>query len=174
MATTERDKIEMFFKIIKEDISLIKEEHLNHDKKLDKDEYAFNYWVLSKLYNVEDDCISSQITEYNDKSIDCFVHFPDSKELYIIQNKYYYIDNGINPKDLSDFLNRPLSCLYAGNFDRCKELQEIFTSAIEDPEYKILFHFYTTSATKEEKFKDQIEEFNRGTASYGCYIEAKY
>ena len=80
----DQNSIQLFAEQIKEDIDIIRNSQIQYDENLSKDEYAFNYWILSKLYNVDEDCILGNITEYNDKAIDCFVHFPDSKELYII------------------------------------------------------------------------------------------
>ena len=175
MAAQTTDSIEIFMEQIKEDISLIKENYLKYDENLSKDEYAFNYWILSKLYNVEEDCIIDNITEYNDKSIDCFVHFPDSKELYIIQNKYYSVDTPILTEKLSDFLRRPKASLIKGNYNRSEELQNIFNSAIEDSEYKIFFHFYTTSTCNKADFTSLIDEFNKFDRNlHKCYMEARY
>ena len=36
---------------IKEDIQLIQKEYGCIDDKIQRDEYAFNYWVLSRLYS---------------------------------------------------------------------------------------------------------------------------
>lgn len=169
------NKITMFIEQIKEDVKLIQENYQKYDSNLQKDEYAFNYWVLSKLYNVDEDFISSSITEYNDKSIDCFVHFEDSKELYIIQNKFYAPDVNIITNQVSDFLQRPLAELLKGNYKRSRELQNIFNKAFHDAEYKIYFYFYTTSTCNKSDFSNMIEKFNKyDTNLMSCYIEAKY
>ncbi len=171
----ETQNLENFKRQIEEDISLIRENYLKYDNNLSKDEYAFNYLVLSKLYNIDEDCISDNITEYNDKAIDCYVHFPDNKELYIIQNKYYSLDTPILTEKLSDFLERPIASLVRGNYKKSKDLQDIFNKAIEDPEYKIFFHFYTTSSCNKTDFKNLIENFNKSYKNlHKCFMEAKY
>ena len=173
MQTT--DSIQMFLEQVKDDILLIRENYLKYDDNLSKDEYAFNYWVLSKLYNVDEDCIFDNITEYNDKAIDCFVHFDDCKELYIIQNKYYDIDAKIETEKLSDFLARPIATLLKGNYNKSPELQNIFNKAIEDPEYKIFFHFYTTSKCDKSDFNNLIDKFNKYDKNhYKCFVQARY
>lgn len=58
----ETQNLENFKRQIEEDISLIRENYLKYDNNLSKDEYAFNYLVLSKLYNIDEDCISDNIT----------------------------------------------------------------------------------------------------------------
>ena len=171
----ETQNLENFKRQIEEDISLIRENYLKYDNNLSKDEYAFNYLVLSKLYNIDEDCISDNITEYNDKAIDCYVHFPDNKALYIIQHKYYSLDTPILTEKLSDFLERPIASLVRGNYKKSKDLQDIFNKAIEDPEYKIFFHFYTTSSCNKTDFKNLIENFNKSYKNlHKCFMEAKY
>ncbi|HCA42063.1 MAG TPA: hypothetical protein DEP28_02280, partial [Bacteroidetes bacterium] len=63
------DKI--FFEQINEDIQLLKDK-LAWDTNTSKDEYTFNYWILSNIYNIDEESANNNITEYNDKGIDCF------------------------------------------------------------------------------------------------------
>ena len=130
---------------LEEDIKLIKENWGYIDSNLQKSEYAFNYWILSRLYSVDEELISSQITDYNDKGIDCFVHYEDSKELYIIQNKYYSPETHLSRKEATDFLKSPLSVLCNKGYKRSKELQKIFTKVSRDSEYKIWLHMYVSN-----------------------------
>ncbi len=85
----EQDMV-MFKQQIEEDIALIQKDLLYIDSNLSKEAYAFNYWVLSRIFGIEEELIPELITEYSDKAIDCFVHYEDSKELYIIQNRMNY------------------------------------------------------------------------------------
>lgn len=134
-----------FVKQLMEDLELIQQEWGYIDSNLEKDEYAFNYWILSRLYNVDEQVIPSYITEYNDKNIDCFVHFEESKELYIIQNKYYSEDVNLLREKASDFLVTPLTVLNQDNYKRSLELQKIFNKAKKDDNYKIWLHMYVTN-----------------------------
>lgn len=129
---------------IKEDLVHIKE-NIAWDSNIYKDEYAFNYWILSNLYNLDEQVSNNYITEYNDKGVDCFVHFEDEKELYIIQNKYYSEDTVLSSKEVSDFITRPISTLKSGNYKRSIELQKIYSQVKDDPNYKIFLHFYVTN-----------------------------
>lgn len=146
---------------IKEDIKLIQEQNLYADPRLQKDDFAFNYWVLGKLYNIDDEYILGQITEYKDNSIDCFVHYEDSKELFIIQNKYYSENTALDRKNASDFLNAPLSKLNSGTYNKkSKELQELYNNAKDDPEYKIYLHFYLLNEKTTEDIQRLFTDFN--------------
>ena len=68
-----------FRKQIEDDIKLIKEQYGYIDEKINIDAYAFNYWVLSRLYNLDEEIISNNSTDINDKGIDCFVHYEYTK-----------------------------------------------------------------------------------------------
>ena len=70
---------------IREDIQLIQKDYGYIDDNLRRNDFAFNYWVLSRLYGMDEEIIASNVTDINDKCIDCFVHYEDTKELYLIQ-----------------------------------------------------------------------------------------
>ena len=129
---------------IDEDIKIIQREYGNIDSRLSKTEFAFNYWVLSRIYSLDEEIISSNITEYYDKNIDCFVHYEDAKELYIIQNKYYDASTAVTRNDVSDFLKTPMSVLLRGEYKNSK-LQSIFNRIKDDSDYKIWLHFLVTN-----------------------------
>jgi hypothetical protein len=143
---------------IKEDLELLKEK-LAWDPQIYKDEYAFNYWVLSNIYSLDEEECSTNITEYNDKGIDCFVHYEEDKELYIIQNKYYSENTPLSSKEVSDFITRPLSKLEEGNYKRSPELQGIYSKVKDDSEYKVFLHFYVTNNQDHEDIQSILRNF---------------
>lgn len=143
-----------------EDLRLIQNTFGENDRNVLKNEYAFNYWILSRVYNVDEEIAYSLITEYNDKNIDCYVHFEESKELFIIQNKFYDDKVNLDRKEVADFLTTPLTHLKNDTYTRNKELQKIFTSAYNDAEYKIWFHFFITNDNKSESVELLIKDFN--------------
>lgn len=147
----------IFKEQIEEDIKYL-QESLSWDTSIQKDEYAFNYWILSNIYNLDPEESSTNITEYNDKGIDCFVHFEEEKELYIIQNKYYNDSTGVSSKELSDFLTRPLSKLREGTYSRSPELQRIYSKIKDDSSYKIFLHFYVTNDIKSPDLESIISQ----------------
>lgn len=148
---------------IKEDINLLKEK-LAWDSQIGKDEYTFNYWVLSNLYSLDEEDCNTNITEYNDKGIDCFVHYEDDKELYIIQNKYYDENTPLSSKEVSDFLTRPLAKLEEGKYTRSAELQKIYLRAKEDSEYKIFLHFYVSNDKSSADIESIVNNFDNSIA----------
>jgi len=146
---------------VKEDIRLIQDQNEYSDPRLKKDDFAFNYWVLGKLYSLDEEYILSQIVEYKDHGIDCFVHYEDSKELFIIQNKYYSETTPLDRKQASDFLMSPLSKLNSGTYGKkSKELQSIFELAKDDPAYKINLHFYLFNEKENADIERLFTDFN--------------
>ncbi|OSZ78397.1 hypothetical protein CAP35_09110 [Chitinophagaceae bacterium IBVUCB1] len=150
----------LFKNQITEDLKIIEEEFVTNEPKLAKPEYAFNYWILSRIYNVDDELIPTQITDYNDSGIDCYVHYEDSKELFIIQNKYYDDNTPLDRKYVSDFLTAPLAALKAGKYKRSKDLQNTFDRAIEDEDYKIYLHMYVTNNKSNTAIDNLFSQFN--------------
>lgn len=159
-----------FLEQINEDLETIKNNWISNDKKLENNWYAFNYWILNYLYHIDIEDISSCITEYNDKGIDCFVHFEDSKELYIIQNYYYSEQSNLKREHISDFLVSPLHYLLNNEYTRSKTLQSIFNKIILDGDYTVYLYCYTTK-TKKTISNDIISLFERQTLNYTIHVE---
>lgn len=163
-----------FKKQIEDDIRLIKEQYIYLDDKLSDDEYAFNYWILNKLYNIDEEIIPNYVTDINDKGIDCYVHYEDTKELFLIQNKYYSTGTAVSRNDVSDFLYTPLRVLLKGNYKKSPELQKIFDRAITDSEYKIYLHFYVTNDYSNMDIDTLFDEFQIENEKIQANILVKY
>ena len=129
-----------FKKQIADDIALIQSQFSYIDDKILKDEYAFNYWVLSRLYSLDEELIPNNVTDIKDKGIDCWVHYEDTKELFLIQNKYDSENTPVPRDNVSDFLYSPLRILLKGEYRKSPELQKIFDRAISVSEFKIWFY----------------------------------
>lgn len=143
--------LELFKKQIEEDINLIKDDFIGNHRYNDEN-YVFNHWILDKIYLLDGELLSENITDQAaDKEIDCYVHYPDLKELYIIQNKFYSNSN-LKVPQLTKFLSQPLIELDCGNYQN-KELQKIYNLAKNESEYKIFLYLYST----EEKFDDNLD-----------------
>lgn len=154
------EKLKIFKSQIERDLSDIKKDYERLDPKTVDPDYAFLYWVLLKLYNVEDENIVDYITEYNDKSIDCYVNFEETKELFIIQCKHYDEETKVIRNMVADFLKTPLAVLDKGNYKKSVELQKIYNKAIKDSEYKIYLQFYTTNTKYSDDIGTLITDFN--------------
>lgn len=150
-----------FRKQIKEDIVDFREKYPNV-QNIEKDEWAFNYWVLDKLFSIEEDVIEENIVDYNDKGIDCFVWHEDLKDLYLIQNKFYSDTSTVSNSYIqNDFLTRAIGALDKGTYTRSKTLQDIYKKYSRDEEFSVHFHLYVTNNTsKTKEVVDGIASFN--------------
>ena len=159
---------------IREDIQLIQKDYGYIDDNLRRDDFAFNYWVLSRLYGMDEEIIASNVTDINDKCIDCFVHYEDTKELYLIQNKYYDDFTSVDRRDVADFLKTPLSILSAGRYKRSEELQKIFDRIHSDSDYKIWLHFYVTNDLVNQDVESLINQFSFSEEKVKAFVGVKY
>lgn len=164
----------LFKEQIKEDIKIIQDNIKKNNPLIEKEEYAFNYWVLSKLYNIEEEIIEDNITEYSDYGIDCFVYFEESKDLYIIQNKYYSDETKLT-KDYvqNDFLTRPMNMLLMNSYRRSQELQDIFNKYKEDSEFKIHLYLYVSNDLKDDSIIRLFEQYRAPVDKIKCYVDAE-
>ena len=129
------------------------------------------------MYSIDEETIPNYVTDINDKGIDCFVHYEDTKELYLIQNKYDSENTAVPRDNVSDFLYSPLRILLKGEYKKSSELQKIFDRAITDSEYKIYLHFYVTNEYKSADIQSLIDEFsfdNSNDDRIKASIYAKY
>lgn len=165
--------LQNFRKQLYEDISFIKSSYLYLDPQLIKDEYSFNFWIQTKMYEVDEELAINNITEYNDKGIDCFVHYEETKELFLIQNKYYSENTNLNVKEVSHFLTTSLGKLEEGNYKNV-ELQRAYNIAKSDKSYKVWLHFYITNESISQDIINVINEFNKSSKEVLCEIRAKY
>ena len=147
-------KWETFRQQIRDDIRQI--QMYSSDDRIGNDALAFNYWILDNMYDEEIQAASLQITEYNDKGIDCFVHHEESKDLYIIQNKYYGDNTKLKRQEINDFLMSPLANLEKGSYKN-ELLQKAFDKAKKDKDYRIYLHFYVTSSNLSEDCESVIK-----------------
>ena len=104
-----------FINQINEDIKEYQERY-PHMANMNKNEWAFNFWVLDKLYKEDEQLIEDKIIDYNDKGIDCYVWHEDTLDLYLIQNKYYTDASTLtNDYVQNDFLTRANWCIRKRN-----------------------------------------------------------
>ncbi len=171
---TANERLKNFKKQIERDLVDIKSEYSRIDTKTSKPDYAFLYWVLLKIFNIDEESVSDYITEYNDKSIDLYVHFEETKELFIVQCKYYNEDTRVIRDAVSDFLITPLAILNRGEYKRSKELQKIFNKAIQDPEYRINLQFYTSNTNFSDDIISIIRDFNQKKTKEKSNIHADF
>lgn len=151
-----------FKKQIAEDILEYQAKYGAFVPNMQKDEWAFNYWILDKFFYEEEELILDKITDYNDNGIDAFEWYGDTKELYIIQNKYYNDDTKLQLNYVNNtFLTEPLAVLDNGTYTRCPELQAIYTQNKADETFSVHLQLYVTNDQRDQKIIDAINQFNQ-------------
>ena len=171
-----------FKKQIEEDIRDYQERFPNI-QNIHKDEWAFNFWILDKYFAVDEELIENQIVDYNDLGIDCYNFYEDTKEFYLIQNKYYADDNPLVASYLEDdFLIRPYNALKEGTYKRSGELQKAFNKYKNDPDFYVYLQIYVTNNCNKTALEESIAKFNKNhiddhvRAEYYCLndMQEKY
>lgn len=165
---------------IKADISEYQREY-PYISNISKDEWAFNFWVLDKLFFEESELIEDKIIDYHDYGIDAYEFYEDTKEVYLIQNKYYSENSFISADYVkNDFLLRAINILENNNFSKSEELQNFFSKYKKDSDFFVYFHLYVTNNNKNPEADNYIKQFNskhsnyKATIFYLDEIEEKY
>ena len=155
------DSMRDFKEQLLEDIQDYRERHPNIPN-IEKDEWAFNFWILDKLFSIDEELIPGYIVDYNDKGIDCFVWHEDEQDLYLIQNKYYSDDTKLTVDYITnDFLTRAIGALDKGTYTHNKTLQDLFTKFSGNDEFSVHFYLYVTNnVSKTKPIIDSIAKFN--------------
>lgn len=139
---------------------------------MSKPEWAFNFWILDKLFSEDEELIEEKIVDYNDKGIDCYVWHEDLRDLYLIQNKFYSDDTKLtNDYVQNDFLTRSLGALEKGTYTRSPELQNIFSKYKDEEDFRVHLYLYVTNdVSKTQTIDDGIAKFNASNDKYDAKI----
>ena len=138
---------EMSFKTqIDEDLKAYAEEYEYEPKMKDAD-WAFNYWILEKLYSEDfDSMTSAEITDDNDMGIDCYVWHEETNDLYLNQCKHYSPGTYVDVDYLqNEFLIHSIAALEEGTYHRSAQLQKIYTKYSQADDFRIIFNLYVTN-----------------------------
>lgn len=151
-----------FKKQIMEDIKGYQEKYGSTIPSMAKDEWAFNFWVLDKFFYEDEELIIDKITDYKDYGIDEYEWYEDTKELYLIQNKFYSEDTILTLTYVQNtFLVTPLAVLENGTYSKCQELQDIYQKHRDDPNFTIHLQLFVTNNQRDPKIIDAIKQYNK-------------
>lgn len=158
----------VFLSQIKEDMNDIKRTYSYLDARLVDDNFCFNYWILAKLYNIDEEMVSSYMIENEGNGVDCYVRYEEIKELHIIQNKFYSTNTTIKSSDIADYLHNTIRDLDSGKYNKNLELQKIFYEIKEDDEYKIFFYLYITNDNNDAEIARIVKSFTYEDIKANC------
>ena len=138
---------------------------------ISKDEWAFNYWVLDKLFYEDEELIESKIIDYHDLGVDAFEIYEDTKDIYLIQNKYYSDSTSITASYVkNDFLLRAITALENGTYTKSEELQNVFTKYKNDSDFTVYLQLYVTNNIRCKEADNYVKEFNLKHPKYRAQI----
>lgn len=149
-----------FRKQIQEDI---KEYQGNYPyvSNIAKDEWAFNYWILDKLFYEDEELIEEKVIDYHDLGIDAYEIYEDTKDIYLIQNKYYSESTSITAEYVkNDFLLRAVTALENGTYRRSEELQTAFTKYKNHSDFAVYLQLFVTNNNRCIEADEYIKKFN--------------
>lgn len=137
-----------------------------------KDEWAFNYWVLDKLFHEEEDIIETKIVDYNDLGIDAFEIYEDTHDIYLIQNKYYNENSSITREYVeNDFLLRAIGALENGTYRKSEELQNAFTKMKDTyDDFSVYLQLFVTNNKRNQAADEYTKKFNQAHPQYHAKI----
>ena len=159
-----------FKKQIEEDIREY-QQIMPHLGNIQKDEWAFNYWVLDKLFYEDEDLIEGKITDYKDMCIDAYQIYEETKEVYLIQNKYYSSDTLITSEYIkTDFLLKGITALEKGIYKRSEELQNFFTKYKKHQDFTVHLQLFVTNNQRSKESEEYIKKYNLENPNYRAKI----
>lgn len=155
---------------IEEDIKGYQDEY-PYITNMNKDEWAFNYWVLDKLFYEENELIEEKIIDYHDMGIDAYEIYEDTKEVYLIQNKYYSESTSLTGEYVkNDFLLRAISALENGTYKKSDELQSFFTKYKKHNDFTVYLYLFVTNNKRIKDAEDYVKRFNIEHPQYHAKI----
>ena len=149
-----------FFNQIVDNLEEYKVDYPNNSN-MQRYEWSFNYWILDKLFNIDESLIFDQIIDVHDKGIDCYHFDDDNSILYLIQNKFYdpSLSSELTVDYVQDLAVLPLGLLDQGKYNHCKELQDIYSKIKRRKNYKIIFSIYITKKLEADDKKKLMRHF---------------
>lgn len=151
------------------------QEKYSYYPNMAKDEWAFNFWILYNLFNVDDAVIGDQIIDYHDMGIDAYEIYEDTNEIYLIQNKYYSDGNMIDTNYIcNDFLISGITALENDSYKHCPALQKFFRKAKSRSDFLVHLQVYVTNNDRNYAAEKFIQEWNVSHPNYLaeiCYLD---
>lgn len=166
----EENKMNNFKSQIMEDIKEYQSKY-PYINNIRKDEWAFNFWILDKIFCEDEEIIESKIIEYHDMAIDAYSIHEETKDIYLIQNKYFSDDTQLSTEYIkNDFLIRGITALENGTYSRSEELQSAFNKYKDNSEFKVYLQLFVTNNKYNKEADVYIKEFNKAHPRYEAKI----
>lgn len=163
-----------FKKQIDSDISEYQEKYGEYVPNIKKNEWAFNFWILDKFFYIDELEIQDYIVDYRDKGIDCYYYYEDTRELYLIQNKYYNTTKLTGSYLEDDVYSRSINLLKNNSYTRSKKLQQIYNENKNKKDFKVYIEIYVTNNTVDSSAIKAAKKFNEQYNSSNIFTKIYY
>lgn len=138
---------------------------------INKEEWAFNYWVLDKLFYEDEELIEEKIIDYHDMGIDAYEIYEDTKDIFLIQNKYYSESTTITAEYVkNDFLLKGITALENGTYKKSEELQNAFTKYKNHSDFAVYLQLFVTNNKHCKEADEYVKKFNVEHPKYHAKI----
>lgn len=138
---------------------------------INKDAWAFNYWVLDKFFYEDEELIEDKIIDYRDMGVDAYEFYEDTKELYLIQNKYFSDSSYLTAEYVkNDFLLRPITALENGTYNKSAEVQNFFNKYKNHDDFTVYLQIYVTNNKRCNEAEEYVKRFNIEHPKYRAEI----
>lgn len=155
---------------IDEDIKYYQKKY-SYYPNINKDEWAFNFWILYNFFTEDESVIGDKIIDYHDMGIDAYEIYEDTNDVYLIQNKYYSNGNKIDTEYIkNDFLIRGITALENGTYKHCETLQKYFTKNKNKADFKVYLQIFITNNDKNTEAEKIIKQWNCEHPKYQAQI----
>lgn len=159
-----------FRKQISEDIKEYQIRYPNI-RNIEKDEWAFNYWILDKFFYEDEELIEDKIIDYSDMGVDAYELYEDTKEIYLIQNKYYSDSSSLTANYVkNDFLLRPITALENNTYSKSDEIQNFFNKYKNHDDFTVYLQIYVTNNNHCQEAEEYVKRFNVEHPKYRANI----
>lgn len=103
--------------------------------------------------------------------VDAYEIYEDTKELYLIQNKYYNDSSKLSAEYVkNDFLLRPITALENGTYRKSVEVQDFFSKYKNYDDFTVYLQIYVTNNNRCEDAEEYVKKFNTGHPKYRASI----
>lgn len=126
-------------------------------------------WI--SFFYEDEELIEDKILDYKDMGIDAYEFYEDTKDLYLIQNKYYTDSTKLSTDYVeNDFLLRPIHALENGTYKKSKELQNLFKKYCNHSDFTVYMQIYVTNNIRCVEADNYVKKFNLNNPKYRAEI----
>ena len=123
--------------------------------------------MLDKLFYEDEELVEEKIVDYHDLGIDAYEIYEDTKDIFLIQNKYYGETTAITAEYVkNDFLLRAITALENGTYKKSDELQGAFSKYKDSADFTVYLQLFVTNNIHNREADEYVKKFNVSHPKY--------